>query len=336
MDWRGITRLTALAVAITLGGTALTQPALANTAQTPAATADAAPAETMTTITGPTQVLAMQTDAYRRMTVAVQLNGQGPYRFMVDTGAQSTVLSHALADQLQLGRRATATLVGMSSTRQVPTARIDQLTFGNHSASDARAALVDGANIGGADGILGLDSLQDRRVLLDFSRLEMQVAHVSERVTTRGYDIVVRARRRNGQLIIASAEIDGVRTAVLIDTGAQGSIGNAALQQRLRRRGTVAQTEMIDINGVLGTGDVQRVRHLDFGRAQISNFAITFTPSPTFAALDLVDEPALILGMNELHLFERVAIDFPSRRVLLDLPEGAGLPGADAFSRFAD
>jgi predicted aspartyl protease len=288
---------------------------------------------TATTAQDEVQTLALQADAYRRMTVPVTVNGQGPYNFMVDTGAQATVLSHALADHLQLTDRMTATLVGMASTREVQTAMIDEISFGSHTAFDARAALVEKDNIGGADGILGLDTLQDRRVLLDFANRPMEIAHSGERASTRGYDIVVRARHRNGQLIIATAMIDGVRTAVMVDTGAQGSIGNAALQRRLRRAHIRSETEMTDINGVQTTGMVRQVRTLDLGRAQINNVIITFAESPTFAALDLDDEPALILGMNELHLFQRVAIDFPSRRVLFDLPPGTRLPDQAAFSR---
>jgi hypothetical protein len=120
---------------------------------------------------------------------------------------------------------------------------------------------------------------------------------------------------------------------VMVDTGAQGSVGNAALQRRLRRAHASSETEMTDINGVQSTGTVRQVRTLDLGRAQINNVTITFAESPTFAALDLDDEPALILGMNELHLFQRVAIDFPSRRVLFDLPPGTRLPDQAAFSR---
>ena len=318
MDWRKLAAAAALAATTASGASANSQ-------------VEGAPAGAVAP--DAQQTLALQTDAYRRMTVNVQLNGQGPFRFMVDTGAQATVLSHTLADQLQLTERSTATLVGMASTRQVQTAQIDEIAFGNHSNYDARAALVDGVNIGGADGILGLDSLQDRRVLLDFENREMQIAHSSERASTRGFDIVVRARARNGQLIIASAIIDGVRTAVVVDTGAQGSIGNAALQSRLRRARQNTETEMTDINGVQATGTSRLIRSLDLGRAQINNLMITFTPSPTFAALDLDDEPALILGMNELHLFERVAIDFPSRRVLFDLPPGSALPAAVDFGR---
>lgn len=317
MDWRTIASAACLA--------AMPAAAAANTQVEGAPL----PVTTATATADLAQTLAMQVDAYRRMTVDVQLNGQGPFRFMVDTGAEATVLSHTLADQLQLNERSTATLVGMASTRQVQTAQIGEIAFGNHSAYDARAALVDGANIGGADGILGLDSLQDRRVLLDFENREMHIAHSSERASTRGFDIVVRARARNGQLIIASAMLDGIRTAVIVDTGAQGSIGNAALQSRLRRARQNTETEMTDINGVQTTGLMRMIRSLDFGRAQINNLMITFTPSPTFEALELDEEPALILGMNELHLFERVAIDFPSRRVLFDLPPGSSLPVVD-------
>ena len=53
-----------------------------------------------------------------------------------------------------------------------------------------------------------------------------------------------------------------------------------------------------------------------------------FANSPTFHALDLSDEPALILGMSELKLFRRVAIDFKTRRVLFDLPPQRASPGA--------
>lgn len=279
-----------------------------------------------------TETLQLQVERYHRMTVPVQINGQGPFNFLIDTGAQASVLSHALADQLQLTNRSTATLVGMASEREVQTAMLDEISFGSGTHRDARAALVEGSNIGGADGILGLDTLQDRRVLLDFENQLMEVAHPEARSSNRGFEIIVRARAYLGQLIIARADIDGVRTAVIVDTGAQGSIGNAALLRRLRRARTETSSELTDVNGVQAVGTVRIARHLEMGRASISNFAITFTDSPTFAAMGLDDEPAMVLGMSELRLFRRVAIDFGSRRVMFDLPEQARLPAASGFS----
>jgi predicted aspartyl protease len=280
-----------------------------------------------------TEVLVLQDELYNRMTVPVMINGQGPFQFMIDTGAEASVLSNALADRLQLNDRATATLVGMASERQVQTAMIDEISFGRGTHRDATAALVEGDNIGGADGILGLDTLQDRRILIDFENRLMEVAHPDERSSNRGYDIVVRARRVAGQLIIARADIDGVRTAVIVDTGAQGSIGNPALQRRLRSNRSMAETEMTDINGVQATGTVRVARSLQMDQASINNFLVTFNDSPTFAAMGLDDEPAMILGMSELRLFRRVAIDFASRRVLFDLPDSARLPDMGTFGR---
>ncbi len=286
-----------------------------------------------------TEIIMLEDERYRRMTVPVMINGQGPFDFMIDTGAQATVMSHALADMLQLNDRETATLVGMASSREVQTTMVPRLSYGSSERYDALAALVESSNIGGADGILGLDSLQDRRVLLDFQNLIMEVADSSGSRQNRGFDIVVRARRIGEQLIIARARIDGVRTAVIIDTGAQGSIGNDALFERLRRKQGSVETEMTDINGVQANGITRVARTLELDRANLSNFHIAFAESPLFAALDLDEEPAMILGMNELRLFERVAIDFASRRVLFDLPEGSRLPPIRSFGvsgRFSD
>ena len=70
------------------------------------------------------EVLKMQRERFERMTVPVTIKGDGPFRFMIDTGAQATVLSIHLADQLELTERRTATLVGMASRRAVETTEI--------------------------------------------------------------------------------------------------------------------------------------------------------------------------------------------------------------------
>ena len=267
-----------------------------------------------------TDILELTPDAYRRMTVPVTIMGTGPYRFLIDTGAQATVLSNTLADRLQLIDRRAATLVGMSSARQVEVTRVPDFALGSRVLAIRQAPLVAPDNIGGADGILGLDSLQDQRVLLDFANREVHVADAATLGGDRGYDIVVRARRELGQLIIARAQLNGIAVSVIVDTGAQGSIGNAALLARLRRAANHGDAQMTDINGVTRTGTMRNARKLVLGRAELANFPITFAPSPTFAALGLADRPAMVLGMNELRAFDRVAIDFATRRILFDMP----------------
>jgi predicted aspartyl protease len=269
------------------------------------------------------EVLNIDRERYQRMTVPVTIQGQGPFDFMIDTGAQATVLSRDLADQLRLFDRGTATLIGMASSELVETTPVDGFTLGSRSFYIRRAPLLERAHIGDADGILGLDSLQNQRVLLDFDKRQISVADASELGGNRGYEIVVKARELLGQLIITSARLDGVRVAVIVDTGAQGSVGNMALLDRLRRNRRLDDNVMTDVNGNTLGGVVRVGRELELGRGSLQNIPILFADSRPFQSLGLADEPALILGMSELRAFRRVAIDFKTQRVLFDLPPEA-------------
>jgi predicted aspartyl protease len=274
----------------------------------------------------PIDIIDIEREQYSRMTVPVTIRGEGPFQFMIDTGAQATVLSRSLADRLMLHDRDTATLVGMASSITVETTPIENFTLGSRSFFIRQGAIVETVNLGGADGILGLDSLQDQRVLLDFHRSRISVADAETLGGNRGYEIIVKAREALGQLIITSARLDGIRVNVVVDTGAQGSIGNMALFDRLRASRSLGDTVMTDINGASMSGRLRLARRLDLGRARLENFPVLFTDSQPFHTLGLADEPALILGMEELRLFRRVAIDFKSRRVLFDLPPEASMP----------
>lgn len=269
------------------------------------------------------EVIDLVREVHNRPIVSVMIGEQGPFRFVVDTGAQATVLSQTLADRLELQDRSRATLVGISSRMDVHVAPLLGLQLGNRIFDIERVPLVPAENLGGADGILGLDSLQDQRVLMDFRRNSFEIADAQSLGGNRGYDIVVRAKRKLGQLVITSADIDGVRVAVIVGTGAQGSVGNIALQQRLRGR-DAGEARMTDINGVEETSNMRLARSVSIGRARITNVPVAFADSPSFEALGLSDQPAMVLGMNELRLFRRVAIDFKERRILFDLPSSAG------------
>lgn len=261
---------------------------------------------------------ALDRDRYERLTVPVMIGANGPYRFLIDTGAQATVLSHRIADDLALPRRGQATLVAMGSARSVDLVEVDELSFADQSISGLLSPLLHAVNIG-ADGILGLDSLQDLRVLIDFREERMLVADAGALGGNSGYEIVVRARRKLGQMVITDAWVDNVRIAVVIDTGAQTSVGNRALLRKLRARaqGAISAT---DVHGVEVLSDLSYARELAIGGMTMGNVPIGFTDSPTFAALGLARRPALILGIGNMRVFDRVAIDFARRQVLFDIP----------------
>ncbi len=266
------------------------------------------------------EVIKARVDQDQRMTVPVAIGGQGPFHFVVDTGSQTTVLSKDLASQLVISPSRTVRLVGIAGIGSVDTAVINKLTLGRRSFADLEVALLEGQFIGG-EGIVGIDSLQKQRVLIDFSRNRLTVGDTRSLVRNDEFEIVVTARRKRGQLIMTDAVIDGVRTAVVIDTGANTSVGNRALQEALKRRQSSEKVTLTDVTGTSITADLGFPRKLTIGGLDITNLLVAYTDSPVFDVLDLKQKPALMLGMREMRLFKRIAIDFNSRKVYFDLPE---------------
>ena len=304
--------------------------ALAAAALAVATASSAEPVQTVEVAAG-TQPLAPSADAetiatlddrHDRMTVPVTIEGQGPFRFMIDTGAQATVVTRDLKDRLELPHAGRATVVGMASRVPVDLVRLNGLEFAARVIDNLAVPMLETRNVG-ADGILGLDSLQDMRVMIDFREDTIAVDTARALGGNSGYEIVVRARNKLGRLIITEATIDGVRTAIIVDTGAQGSIGNLALMRRLRARER-EEGSTTDVNGKLLSGSVDFARNLKIKDMHLSNLSILFADSPAFVMLGLADKPALVLGMRELRVFDRVAIDFESRTVLFDMPSSAG------------
>lgn len=269
------------------------------------------------------ETIESRTDYFQRMTVPVTIAGHGPFRFMIDTGAQATVVTRGLKEMLALPSLGSATVVGMASAREVELVQLDGLEFAARTFDNIHAPLLEARHIG-ADGILGLDSLQDLRVLIDFREGTIAVDDAEALGGNRGYEIVVRARHKLGRLIIADAEVDGIRTAVVIDTGAQGNLGNPELQRRLRAKKR-EEVRTTDIHGAELVGNLDFVDRLKIDIFQLSNVPVAFADGPAFAALGLTNKPALVLGMRDLRLFDRVAIDFDSRTVLFDLPRGTSV-----------
>jgi len=261
-----------------------------------------------------------QVDRYERMTVPVTIEGEGPFYFMIDTGSQATAVTRGLTEKLELTPIGSATVVGMGSSRAAQLFQLDGLEFAQRVLYNIEAPMLEARNVG-ADGILGLDSLQDLRVLIDFRNDTIAVNDAELLGGNRGYEIVVRARHRLGRLIITSANIDGVKTAIVLDTGAQSSFGNSKLKRRLRAR-KLQEVSSTDVHGQTIIGNLHKVRSLKIQQLNIENISVTFADSPAFAALGLGNRPALILGMRDLRLFDRVAIDFASRKVLFDVPSG--------------
>jgi len=307
-----------LAAAMIVGGTAAgadpgRQPSLMATEAVPSQIDN-------TTIT---DEIPIGTDIGDRMTVKVSVGGQGPYKFLVDTGAERTIISRELAHHLQLADGKDAILHSVIGANDVNTVFIPHLQVSNNVISVVDAPALAQSNIG-ADGMLGIDSLRSQRVLFDFKAQTMSITPSSRPVERLdGQTIVVRARARSGRLIFTQAQIDGQQVTVIVDTGSQVTIGNLALQRALmkHRLTTVPNPVMIEsVTGEKLSAKVAQIERLELGDVRIEDLAVAFADAHIFKQLDLKGQPALLLGMNAMRAFDRISIDFASKKVRFVLP----------------
>lgn len=269
-----------------------------------------------------TEILALEDDRYNRYTIPVTIDGIGPYRFMIDTGSQATAVTERVTREVILPSIGSATLVGMASRRTVELVELDRFELGSRTMHNISAPVLQRQHVG-ADGIIGLDTLQDLRVVFDFRNETIAVTDAEDRASDRDFEIIVKARNVLGQLLITDAIVEGVRATVIIDTGAQASMGNLALRERIRSRRAAAQIETTDVNGVSLLSDLTYARSLKIEGLELSNVPMTYADTPAFEALGLTRRPALSLGMEHIKVFDRIAIDFATQRILFDLPRDA-------------
>jgi predicted aspartyl protease len=263
-------------------------------------------------------ILAFGKDHRARMTIPVTVSGQGPYPFIVDTGAERTVIARELARRLELGQGRVVRVHSMTGPERVATAVVPEIRISKSTFTDIQAPALSGINIGAA-GIIGVDSLQQQRVIFDFVRKTMTMSPSVKKPETWGPDvIVVTGQRLHGRLIIVDAKVDGEKITVVVDTGAELSIGNNVLRRKLeerRRLRRVIPVSLISVTGERFMVDYTAVRSISLGDVVIQNMPIGFAEVHPFERLNLSDTPAILLGMDALRLFEQVSIDFERKQV---------------------
>ncbi|MFL6859577.1 MAG: aspartyl protease family protein [Sphingomicrobium sp.] len=278
--------------------------------------------------TSQTEDVRFRSDFYERMTVPVRLSDTGPYRFLVDTGADRTAISRDLARKLNLRTGEGASLHSLAGVSAVATATVPRLELTRNVVSVIDAPLLDSVHMG-ADGILGVDSLRSQRVLFDFERQMMSIVPSRSReAANEPGSIVITARRRNGRLVLTEARANGRSVAVVLDTGAQISVINAALRRQLVGNRPTDASQRIDLTSVTGetiAAEYMTVRRLELGNVQLKDLIVVFADAHTFEALGLNDKPALLLGMNAMRAFKKVSIDFANRKLRVVLPEESRL-----------
>ena len=256
-----------------------------------------------------------------RLMVDVEVAGRGPFRFMVDSGADRTVIGAALARQLELPSGGQVLMHSTSGSSTVDTVRIDRLRIGSSERRRIVAPALPERFIG-AQGLLGIDALADQRLLLDFDRKRITIQDTRRPAPPLSSDeIVVTARRRNGQLILTEASAGSVPILAVIDSGSEVTMGNSALRARIfaRRHPDTQTIDVVSVTGNKFVADLLVLPELRIGGILMQNVPIAFNDSPPFALFGLSKQPAILLGSDVLEAFRRVSLDFRARKVRFSL-----------------
>jgi hypothetical protein len=250
-----------------------------------------------------------------RLTVEVQVNGRGPYQFLVDSGADTSVVSVRIARNLHLPLGTPVVLNGMTDRNIVDRVKVDSLSLGPSTISNLQLPALREEDVG-ADGIIGIDALVRRRLMMDFDKRIIKVEDAIKPQRSYPDEIVITAKRRRGQLILTEVKAGDLSLDAVIDTGSEITIGNLLLRDKLvRRRQKFEVLEAIGVTGKRVSLQVARIPQLRIGRLLVRNLPVAFADLPPFEVFGLADQPALLLGTDLLKTFRRVSLDFHARKV---------------------
>jgi len=255
----------------------------------------------------------------RRMTAPVRVDGRGPFPFIVDTGANQSVVSEELARRLHLPAGPSAPLNGVAGIQIAPTTVATLEIGGSVPRGRDLVAPAGGRHRRRRDARARWSRRQADHAGFRGETLRIESAG---RLFRNPAEIALKARRRNGQLTLIDADLDGIPITAFLDSGAQNTIGNLALLSRAERR---AERRWVKIPILSATGqtisaEMADLPHLRVGGLRLPNWPVAFADLHTFRMWNLTDKPAILLGIDVLSRFETVCLDFARNEVRFRLP----------------
>ncbi|RAK58796.1 peptidase A2A [Phenylobacterium hankyongense] len=286
---------------------------------------------------GPPEVLETAFDNAIRMTAPVTLDGAGPFDFVVDTGANVSVTSLELAQRIGLPTIGRAILHGIAGIDSADITSVRRLSVGAVATAIPRMPILPRARLG-ADGLLGMDVLKGRRLVMDFSRRRLDITHSapppsiggsrSDERLERAPTFVVPARMRFGQLIIVDAEIAGVKVVAFLDSGSQSTVGNLALKSAITGRNpgfaeNLVHALLVSATGQTAGAELAVLPPLRLGGLFVGNVQAAFADLHIFELWDLKGRPAILVGADVLRRLNSLEIDYGRRLVTFRPPAEA-------------
>jgi Aspartyl protease len=298
------------------------------TAAPVAATAEAVDelAEIMVQTREPRYVAPTRRDQIGRIWAPVLINGRGPFRLVLDTGASSSGVTAMVALALGIPTNASphVMLRGVTGSADVPTIKVDTLTVGDLAVDSALLPIVPDA-LGGAEGVLGSEGLKNKRIFIDFRHDQISITYSRDERSARGF-LTVPFRLVRGQLIVIDCKIGAVAAKAIIDTGGQATIGNVALRQALSHqnlgflRGKPDQ--IIGATLAVENGELIATPAIAMGPIEIRDYGVTFADVYIFRHWRYTSEPAIMIGMDALGTLDTLIIDYRRKELQIRMAKG--------------
>lgn len=154
----------------------------------------------------------------------VTIGGQGPYWFLLDTGANRSAIDSALARDLGLKVLGAQTVEGSAGTIQTGSVRVPALKIGKVSARNVEPTTQDFSGLVGPDGakvsgILGSDVMRAFVVMLDFKGERIALRKPGGEAALARCGRVLPFQLDNG-MVLYDARIDGAPVKLRHDSGA--------------------------------------------------------------------------------------------------------------------
>lgn len=268
----------------------------------------------------------------RLPTVDVMLNGKGPFRFVIDSGAGFVVVSEDVARTLKLRRVAAGgTSRGVSGTGRfsIVYGVLDKLALGQMSMDSVPTyirKIHETSQRAKVDGYIGLSVLSHFRIAVDYERrvLELRPADEPGQPIAEG-DVEIPYRMTNGGMMSVRADI-GTEVALnfIVDTGASSTVVSSRAFERYNLAAKQHKGVAVRVVGAGGVTDNVPVVVLDRLQLQGGGRLHEFVRAIVLD-LDPVNETAGfeqsgIMGSDMLRFF-RVEFDF-ARSTIVFRPNG--------------
>lgn len=283
----------------------------------PTATTDQAVEEVVVSAPEPRYVAPTLRDRIGRVWAPVYINGKGPYRLVLDTGANRTAVIPSLAKKIGAPTEPNVLKVlGATGSSVVPAIKVNSISVGDLFLGDRQVAIVPDV-FGGAEGVLGADGLGDKRVNIDFKNDEISILRSTGPVRANGFTRIP-VKLRYGHLLMFDVKLAGIRTRAMLDTGAQTTIGNSSLRQALaKRKRQGVENTIIGVTLDAQKGETISAPAVELGDLTLRGMQVTFGDMYIFDAWKMTDTPALLIGMDIIGLLDGLIIDYKRRELHL-------------------